>query len=353
MNEYLKKLIDKIVWWIPFRNLRNSIRELIIINKEKNENLENQLKEKYKSLIDKTTNLLIPQENEEIKRMMFKNNVYIVEIGISSYCNRKCWFCPNYTIDRKSNVTELDEELFLKLIMELKEIDYSGYIYLHRYNEPLYNKELLIKRITQINEHLPNSKIIIFTNGDYLNIEYLEILRELNVKNMLISYYYDSYDKNIPFDIENIIKPGIEKLIKKLNINNYKEIIHTEDMYRVQSEYKDMSIIYKADNFKNTATSRGNSVKDINLAKRTIQCFMPVVSIQVDYDGNYTPCCELRSDIDEHKKYILGNIATNTVFDIHTNKKMTEFRKDIFTIGGKKDVCYYCKQSEYNMPGYF
>ncbi|OEJ15847.1 hypothetical protein BFL38_10330 [Brachyspira hampsonii] len=362
-----KKVIDKIVWWIPFKNLRNSIRDLINTNYDKICNIENKIsyienkiyndsenstKEKYRMLIDKTANLLMNQENEEIKKKMFKENVHLIEIAISSYCNRKCWFCPNFIVDRQSKISELDEKLFLKLIMELKEIDYSGYITLHRYNETLYNKELVIKRIRQINENIPNSKVKIFTNGDYLDLEYLRILRNLNVKNILISYYYDALDRNTPFDIENIIKPGMDKLINKLNLN-YNVIISTNNEYYLKLEYKDMEIIYKAQNFKNVATPRGNTVKDINLRKRVIQCFMPVISIQVDYDGNYTPCCELRSDIEEHKKYILGNIASDTVFDIYTNKKIADFRKDIFTIGDKKSVCYNCKQSEYNMPGYF
>ncbi|MEI0487211.1 radical SAM/SPASM domain-containing protein [Brachyspira intermedia] len=361
------KIIDKIVWWIPFKNLRNSIRDLLNTNYNKICNIENKIsnienkiyndseilmKEKYKSLINKTANLLIYQKNEEIKKEMFKKNVYLVEIGISSYCNRKCWFCPNFIIDRKSKVIELDEKLFLKLIMELKEIDYSGIINLHRYNEPLYNKELLIKRIKQINEYIPNSKIRIFTNGDYLDIEYLETLRNLNVNYILISYYYDSLDMNTPFDIENIIKPGMDKLINKLKLN-YNVIISTDNEYYLKLEYKDMEIFYKAQNFKNIATPRGNTIKNITLTKRVMQCFMPVVSIQVDYDGNYTPCCELRSDIEEHKKYILGNIETDTIFDIYTNKKMADFRKDIFTIGDKKSVCYNCRQDEYNMPEYF
>ncbi|TKZ36174.1 hypothetical protein [Brachyspira catarrhinii] len=32
MNNQDKKLIDDIVWWIPFRNLRNNIRKLLINN---------------------------------------------------------------------------------------------------------------------------------------------------------------------------------------------------------------------------------------------------------------------------------------------------------------------------------
>ena len=35
---------------------------------------------------------------------------------------------------------------------------------------------------------------------------------------MIISYYYNGNDKNVPFDIENIIKPGMQKVIKQIKL---------------------------------------------------------------------------------------------------------------------------------------
>ncbi|WP_297278217.1 radical SAM/SPASM domain-containing protein [uncultured Brachyspira sp.] len=339
------KKINKIVWWIPSKKIRNFIREYTAFAE-----LGKDYNQKCRTLIDKTARLLTVQNNNDIKKRLFKENVYLVEIGISSYCNRKCWFCPNSIVDRRSNNIQLDEKLFLKVINELKEINYSGIINLHRYNEPLYDMDLLRKRIEQINEYIPNSNVQIFTNGDYLNIEYLELLRNLNVKNIIISYYYDSIDKNIEFDIDNIIQPGMDKLLNKLKLE-YNILKRSE--YYIKIKYYDMNIIYKAQNFKYVATTRGETITDIKLNKRTMQCFMPVIGIQVDYDGNYTPCCEIRSDIESHKQYILGNIQNDTIFDVYTNEKMTDFRKDIFLIGDKKHVCMHCAQGEYNMPGYF
>lgn len=326
------KTINDIVWWIPFRKLRNQVRKLLLNNSEKINTLEIHMRE---------SELTTYNEDNYYKKRVFKENVKLVEIGISSFCNRKCWFCPNSIIDRNSCNIELNEDLFLKLLNELREINYSNSIFLHRYNEPLYNKELLIKRIKQVREYLPQSYITIFTNGDYLTLDYLELLENIGVNAMFISYYYNGNDKNIPFDIENIIKPGMQKLLKKLNLN-YSVETNTKDYYSVKIEYKNMDITYRATNFENTGIDRGGVIKNVNIISRVSKCFFPNLQIVVDYDANYTLCCDIRSDIPSHKDYILGNIETHSVFDIFMGEKTINFRKELLLECPKKGPCSHC-----------
>ena len=119
MNENIIKLINDICWWIPFRNKRNLLRNQLISAIEDNMHLKNRkIHEFIKKTIDLTTNCY----DLETKKRIFKENVCLVEIGIFSYCNRKCWFCPNSIIDRHSNNIELREDIFLKILNELKGI---------------------------------------------------------------------------------------------------------------------------------------------------------------------------------------------------------------------------------------
>lgn len=370
----IKKTIDNIVWWIPFKKLRNQTRELLLnhydtINKLENElmivkdslklNNENYSNQNELNILNSKINNYIKNveknrrqnelttynEDNYYKKRVFKENVQLVEIGISSFCNRKCWFCPNSIIDRNSCNIELNENLFLKLLSELREINYSNYIYLHRYNEPLYNKELLIKRIKQVREYLPQAYITIFTNGDYLTLDYLKLLENIGVNAMLISYYYDGNDKNITFDIENIIKPGMQKLLNKLNLN-YCVKNQTKDYYKLKVEYKNMNIEYKACDFKKYGADRGGILKDnVNTINRIIQCFLPNFQIVVDYDANYTLCCNIRSDDKNNKNYILGNIETHSVFDIFMGEKAINFRKELLLEGPKKGSCSHCSDT--------
>ena len=54
-------------------------------------------------------------------------SVRLIVIEIHSYCNRTCWFCPNSFLDRKHK-TKMKEWVYLKILQELKDIEYDGVI---------------------------------------------------------------------------------------------------------------------------------------------------------------------------------------------------------------------------------
>lgn len=377
INDDIIKMINDIVWWIPFKNKRNNLRNLLTNNivkelskfkeelnkaNENNKLLEEELnkanennvllkqelcktKENNLNIIKKSINstiqLTTQYNNYEIMKNIFKENVKLVEIGISSFCNRKCWFCPNSIVDRFSQNIELDENLFIKILEELKEIDYSNSLYLHRYNEPLYNKWLLLKRIRQAREYLPKAIISINTNGDYLTLDYLNDLNEVGVNMMYISYYYNGNDKNIEFDLENIIKPRMLKFINKLDIE-YSKYIENDNGYYIYFKYKYIDIEYRALNMEKIANDRGGIIQEVNIKERTSQCFLPNIQVSIDYDGTYSMCCNIRSDVEEHKDYIIGNIRDNTIFELFANDKIINIRKKLLVYGKKEKVCANC-----------
>ena len=106
--------------------------------------------------------------------------------------------------------------MFAKLIDNLAQIDYDKDLNFHRFNEPLADMELLLKRVSQARAKLPKARFTIFSNGDYINRDKLEKLKNAGVNSMLMSYYYGrekSYDK------ESVILPAIEKMRQKLGLD--------------------------------------------------------------------------------------------------------------------------------------
>lgn len=355
IDENLNKLINKMAWWIPFKNKRNDLKHqlisciedkfssLDIINDElikiRNNNYYNL--DTILNAINNTVELTTFYNDDQIKKNIFKKNVKLIEIGIFSFCNRKCWFCPNSIVDRFSKNVELDEDLFIKILKELQEIDYSNSLYLHRYNEPLYNKDLLLKRIKQAREYLPKSVIKIVSNGDYLTREYLKELEECGVNELYLSYYYNGNNKYIEFDLENVIKPGMLKLINKLDIE-YSKYIENDNGYYIYFKYKYIDIEYRALNMEKIANDRGGIIQEVNIKERTSQCFLPNIQVSIDYDGTYSMCCNIRSDVEEHKDYIIGNIRDNTIFELFANDKIINIRKKLLVYGKKEKVCANC-----------
>ena len=99
---------------------------------------------RMQSFIDAIVLLSTSITDRELQKQILKHYLRLVELEIASFCNRTCYFCPNAHIDRKSTSTELDEAVFLKILNNLAEIEYSKDISFHRFNEPLANKELIL-----------------------------------------------------------------------------------------------------------------------------------------------------------------------------------------------------------------
>ena len=76
----------------------------------------------------------------ERAKKLFAKKVRMVEIEVFSYCNRRCWFCSNAVIDRTGRNIEMSQEVYEKILRNLKEIHYNRLISYSRYNEPLADK---------------------------------------------------------------------------------------------------------------------------------------------------------------------------------------------------------------------
>lgn len=233
----------------------------------------------------------------------------------------------------------MQEELFLKILNELKDINYSNGIRLHRYNEPLYDMELLLKRIKQVKKYLPNCKIQINTNGDYLNLEYLNNLKEAGIDSLLINYYYNHLDKNIEFNLPQI-KSNMNKLMQKLELD-YNIAQESDNSIIIKSKYYNIDITYSSINMDILGCDRGGVI-DVESKIRTAPCFHPNMQVSIDYDGIYTLCCNIRSDIVEHKNYLIGNVENNSLFELFTSNKIIEFRKRLLRENKKFGACEYC-----------
>ena len=224
------------------------------------------------------------------------DKIRLIEIELTSQCNRQCSFCPNSYIDRHSKNKVLDEKVFKKLIKELDEHNYSGFISFSRYNEPFMHRDILEERIRYIRQHLDNVTLVTNTNGDFstamIDIDQITVMD------------YDYNKKEILTPTFRVMRLG--------EINN-----------------------------------RGGAL-DIPQKLRTEPCFEPMYFVGIDYTGDVMPCCNLRHDVEEHKQYILGNLKDNTLEEILNSNKAIKFREDAASGDNHKmpSCCLYCLKEE-------
>ncbi len=315
-----------------------------------------------------------------------------IEIEVFSKCNRKCNWCPNSTIDRFSHSINMPEKTYLDFLKDIDnkienkeniKISYS------RYNEPLFNIDLLKKRVKQARNIFPTVILEANTNGDYLRKKGSEVLDGLLLDYLNIMDYDCKgieYGKKL-FDqcgikiIDNSDKHDLktskkinQKSISKYNLlgsrKNIKLINYVSDWPKNKLIQNRGGVFYDFD--KNTnkeiISNYGNKEKKLiyqpqlisqtNLKgtfpyntnqddRRKNPCQYPTIGIYVDYNGSVTPCCNIRSDVDFHKEYILGNINENSIQDIFNNKKSKKFRQLLKSNDWRNypNPCKYCSKT--------
>ena len=264
-----------------------------------------------------------------------------IELETSTFCNRRCPWCPNSIYKRGSKQKHINKKLFLKIIKDLKNIDYKGSLALHNYNEPLLDR-YLYDWIKIIRKELPKVKIIIFTNGDFLTKTICNKLLNSGVSTLYISVHDTIKSK----DYENSLHKFLNKLkIKKI----YKDI--SDDLgKKYKINYNKLEIIYYIP-FTHMLTSRGGIMKSLMTEiSNSSFCYLPFISSAIDYQGNVKVCCEVYPSNKEHRDYgIIGNLKLSTFDELWFSKKYNSFRKKFLNNNIDNPLCKKCPKNDFGL----
>lgn len=275
-------------------------------------------------------------ENKDI----FSNNVSRVIIESYNLCNRKCFMCPQSLGVRSDKYEEFPYDLFLKLVGELKSIDYSRWIAFGRYHEPLLFYKLTLERIKIVHKELPFAKIMLNTNGDFINRDLLLKLSKSGVVDLKIMCYQG---KNFSDGVAEVL---CNKMVENLGLEVEKKYYTPNVITKYEIvPIGNMRIVIKSENYNNIdrGCNRGGLLEGFNDYVRDIRCDVPIKNIDIDYNGCILPCNNLLSDAVSHKPYVLGNIRDMTIYDAYINGLKSEFVKKIYSNDFSCDViCQNC-----------
>jgi len=277
------------------------------------------------------------EDNDNINIEVFKKFVNYVELEVFSYCNRKCVFCANSYIDRHSQNIFMPAQTYSKIIDELATVDFCEDIYYCRYSEPLADR-IILDRLREAREKLPNARLTIITNGDFLTSMYLDELADAGLNCLIISKYPSVYKE---YSIEQEKQMLIE-VADKLNLK-YKDCTDSKPVL-LQLVHPQLNI--RVSSRVNTEAFANNRAGSVDMSKlqekcnepyiRNIPCSHPFRSVYIAYNGSVTPCCPIRDDIPEHKDLIMGNANDESLFDIFTNAKYSLLRYMVRDYGKQK-----------------
>lgn len=235
----------------------------------------------------------------------------LVSIETINRCNNTCGFCPANRNSEMRPFKKMPEELFHKIIEELKEADYDGYLNLYVNNEPFMDVRIE-EWYKYASEQLPHAKMLLYTNGLLVTI--------------------NRFQKIIPY-------------IDKMVINNYSETLELHpnikelyDFVKNTPEYWNKDIVIQIRYIKEILTNRAgtapNRQKMIDSRK---MCIMPFTDFTIFPDGQVGLCC---SDALEKTNY--GNVVEQSLLDIWTGSRYKELRSLIGKDRSKYSFCKGC-----------
>lgn len=240
------------------------------------------------------------------KAPLFKS----IEIETINRCNGTCPFCPVNKNNESREYKKMDEELFIKIIGQLTDMNYKGSISLFSNNEPFLDTRI-IKFAKIVKEKLPQAHLKIFTNGSLLTLEkFKEIMKYLD--EMVIDNYSDEMIKP-----ENIVL--IENYCKRNKVVGDKLTIAMRKANEV-------------------LTTRGGEAPNKKIKKTLkISCILPFHQFIVRPDGKVSLCCN-----DALGKMTLGDCSKNTILEIWNSNEFMEVRKKVYESRKNISICSKC-----------
>lgn len=214
-----------------------------------------------------------------------------IAIEINSFCNRKCRFCPNFNHTREKAF--LEEELFYKIIQDLRSMKFKGALTFNMFNEPLLDKRL-IKFIAYAKRKLSSIRIEINTNGDLLDLSLFYKLKKSGVDFINVTQYDGKINENI------------QRILDALNSREKKNFYaHTLDI-----------ICNRA------GTVKVNSNVKLPLRKF---CRRPFYQLCINYEGKAVLCCNDYFGLVE-----TGDLRKNSTSEIWRSKIFKHYRWHLF-----------------------
>lgn len=279
------------------------------------------------------------QNTRAAARALFARSVTRVEVETHSYCNRRCDYCPNVVGDRLGDNKRMPDHLWQMVIDNLEEIGYAHNLVFTSYNEPLADR-IIIERVAQARQKLPQATLMIYTNGDYLNADYLEQLSQagLNYLHVSIHTRHGARYGEVPA-LNNIYKLG-RRLRSPLH---FKTLVPGEYITAVIPHPK-VKVEVRAINYLEHGTDRGGLIEGgKRLQGRTLPCYFPFTHFHVGFEGTVVPCCHIRSDSEAHAPYRYGNLESfGSIFAAYASRAATEWRRDLISPELKKSPCNTC-----------
>lgn len=268
---------------------------------------------------------------QELREKVFCEYMTIVNIETSSYCNRKCSYCP-VSVHGSRPLRMIEDTLFNKYIDELGIIGYKGMISFSLFNEPLTD-EKLIERVKYTKSKCPNCYVRMNSNGDYLTKELLAELIDAGGDEMTLTMHMtadETYSDELAMDK---LKNFFNKVDVPMNIT----ALTPNHNITCDNVYRTMRFLVMTNNWAVDGCDRGGEMESLSIENRYNPCPTSYRELVIDVDGNLRPCWNA---------YITSpamlNVKDMSLVDAYFSKELVDFRRDHLLWNKKLGICEGC-----------
>jgi hypothetical protein len=258
-----------------------------------------------------------------------------IEVEIGTYCNRVCTWCPNGWHDRGKERLSMADDTWRALLADLASRawgprGYAGRFAFHNYNEPMADPRLL-ERIADARRAMPDAKLRIYTNGDYLNPARVQELKRAGVDHVNVTLYPRDEDAFAPPDAR-----AIDRFLAKIDAvrgvrgEKATKLVHSTRVGRMRVVVR----VPKIEHY----TDRGGSVELVQLGARaklpqgvrTAPCDLPVSAAAIDVHGALKLCCHIYDTTRaENAPYVFGHVGTTPFSVLWTSAALERTRAQL------------------------
>lgn len=225
----------------------------------------------------------------------------VVEVETTTYCNRRCTYCPNSIFDRglRANETQMPVGLWNQIVDDLGAQNFVGQFSPHRYGEPLAD-ERLPELLAHARAAMPHARIAIYSNGDFLTPHLWDRLSP-SVDQLIITQHGD------------VMPAGLRSLLP-----------HPRIRYRTRATIEAR------------ASNRAGTLTHIPVTLRR-SCGVVMSELHIDAHGDLMLCCE-----DYLGKRTFGNIRGRTLDEIWSDPDRLAVHRGAVRGEFALDACRSC-----------
>lgn len=235
-----------------------------------------------------------------------------ISVETINRCNGTCPFCPCNIRDESRPYMEMSDNVFNKIISDLKDIEYCGTLMLLANNEIFLDKKIM-NRIKFARKELPKCHMKIITNGKLLTSK---IFDELNDNKLIDEMIINNYNSTTKLNVQ------VQKIY---------------DLYKNKELNMDVVINLRYAN--EVLSNRAGTSPNKKEIKKVIKdyCVLPFIDVNINPEGNLLICC-----CDATEKTNLGNVMDDSLINIFNNKKYKNIREKMKNGRNNFEFCKYC-----------